>query len=154
MQSHSTSSLNNIRRGFTLIEIVIVVAILSMLMGVGLFMSMDSYRGALSRSERDTIVSLLLRARSRSMANIFNSSWGVCYVAPNYMLFRGTVCDPTATTNEALPAGKNVTITGLAQASPVVFTQLSGSTVAATVTVVQSGKTSTISINHEGAIIW
>jgi prepilin-type N-terminal cleavage/methylation domain-containing protein len=141
-------------RGFTLIEILTSVAILSVILGLGLFMSMDSYRAYLSRSERDTVVSLLERARSRAMANVHQTTWGMCYVAPNYIIFRGSTCVPGAATNEETPANPGAVIAGLTSASPVVFAQLSGATAAATVTVTEGPRVSTITINHEGTIIW
>ncbi len=151
MTSLSTSSRN---KGFTLIEILVVIAILAMLIGLGLFMSMDSYRAYLSRSERDTVVSLLERARSRAMANSFQTTWGLCYIAPNYIIFRGSTCATGAATNEATPGNPAASISGLSDTSPVVFSQLAGTTTGAVVTIVEQSKVSTITINHEGTIIW
>lgn len=141
-------------KGFTLIEIVVVVAILTTMIGLGLFMSMDSYRAFVARSEVDTMVSVLERARSRAMANIHQTTWGVCYIAPNYILFRGTSCVPGAETNEATPGSRDAVVVGLESATPVVFLQLSGATTGTVVTVTQQTRVSTITINHEGAIIW
>lgn len=152
MTSPNISSLNN--KGFTLIEIIVVIAILTGLMGLGLFMSMDSYRAYLSRSERDTVVSLLERARSHAMANIYQTPWGVCYISPNYIIFRGTTCTAGAATNEATPANPGVAISGLDSTSPIVFSQLSGSTAGGVVIVTEQGRVSTITINYEGTIIW
>ncbi len=154
MTSLNTFSPNKILRGFTLIEILVVIAIVTMLMALGLFMSLDSYRSSLSRSDRDQVVSLLQKARSRSMANINQASWGVCYISPNYILFRGSACTAGASTNEAIGASNGVSVTGLADVSPVVFTQLSGTTTSATVVVTQQGKSATININDEGTISW
>jgi prepilin-type N-terminal cleavage/methylation domain-containing protein len=151
MTSPSISSRN---KGFTLIEILVVIAILAMLIGLGLFMSMDSYRAYLSRSERDTVVSLLERARSRAMANSFETAWGVCYIAPNYIIFRGATCTDGAATNEATPGNPAASIVGLSAASAVVFSQLAGTTTGAVVTITEQSKVSTVTINHEGTIIW
>ena len=133
---------------------MVVIAILSTLVGLGLFMSIDSYRAYISRSEREVVVSVLERARSRAMANIRQTAWGVCYITPDYVIFRGNTCTPGAATNEPIPGNPNATITGLDVASPVVFTQLSGATAGATVTVTEGARVSTIVINHEGTIIW
>ncbi len=140
-------------RGFTLIEIVIVVGILGLVLALGLFMSLDSYRGFLNRSEVSTVVSILLRARSHAVNNVYQAGWGVCYIAPNYILYRGTACATGLTTNETLPANQGATIAGLA-APGVRFSALDGTTTAATITVVQNGKTSTITLNNEGRIDW
>jgi prepilin-type N-terminal cleavage/methylation domain-containing protein len=134
--------------GFTLIEIIIVIAIFGALLALGLFMSMDAYRGFSFRSERSTIVSLLQKARSRAMNNSNQTPWGVCYQSGNYVIFQGLAC----TTGETIPAGPAATTTGLL--AGVVFSQLSGTTTAATITVLQDGRSSTISTNNEGTIIW
>lgn len=137
-------------RGFTLIELLIVIALVTLMIGLGLFVSIDTYHATLARSERDVIAGLLARARSSSMANIDDTAWGVCYIAPNYIVFRGTSCTAGTSTNEPTPAASDAVITGFASA--IVFTQLSGTTTGGTITIVQQGKTSTITVNHEGAI--
>src|SRR3989344_8804448 len=87
-------------RGFTLIEVLVVLAIIGVIMSFGLIMSLDSYRGYLLRSERDVLVSTLERARSRALNNYYQSAWGVCYTTPNYIIFKGTTC----TTGDTIPA--------------------------------------------------
>jgi prepilin-type N-terminal cleavage/methylation domain-containing protein len=139
-------------KGFTLLEILVVIAIFTVLIALGLFMSMETLRGALSRSERDTVVSLLERARSRAMANIGQSPWGMCYLAPNYVVFKGTACS-AATAVDTVAANPGTATTGLLPPG-IVFSQLAGTTTPASVTVTQSGRTSAITINYEGAIIW
>ena len=140
--------------GFTIIEIVIVIAILGVIMALGLFMSMDSYRGTLSRSEVTTIVSMLEKARSRSMANIDQNTWGFCYTNNTYIVFEGSACTQGLTSNEEIAASGGAVISGLSAANPVVFAQLSGTTTPVTFTVAQNGRTSTLQLNNEGTIIW
>jgi prepilin-type N-terminal cleavage/methylation domain-containing protein len=151
MASRRISTTN---RGFTLIEILIAMAITVILISLGVFLGLDALRGSYTRSERDTIVSLLTQARSRSMANIDESAWGVCVADANYVVFKGNVCDPAAATSELTPVGAGAVVTGLAQASPAVFTALSGTTTSAAISIAQHNRTSNISINYEGTIIW
>lgn len=139
------------RRAFTLIEIVVVLAIFSVLILSGLFMSMDTLRGTLHRSERDVVVSLLQKARSRALANMNQSPWGVCYIEPAYVIFRGTACTAGLATNEPVPASPANLGTF---SSPIVFSQLSATTTAGTVTLIQDGRTSVITVNREGTIEW
>src|SRR3989344_5249325 len=81
-----------LKGGFTLVEVIVVIAIVGLIFGLGLFMSFDVYRGFSHRSERDVIVSLLERARSHAMANVGQSAWGFCEDAGNnYIIFHGTV---------------------------------------------------------------
>lgn len=138
-------------RGFTLLEIIVVIAIFSVLITLGLFMSMDTFRGTNHRSEESTVVSLLEKARSRALANIYQTPWGVCYIAPEYVIFRGTSCTALLSTNETIPASvANPAIFS----APIVFSQLSATTTGGTVTIVQDERISTITINYEGTIDW
>ncbi len=57
-------------RAFTLIEAAGRARLLTIVGGLGLIMSMDDFRGYSFRSERDTIVSALEKARSQSISNI------------------------------------------------------------------------------------
>ncbi len=153
------------RRGFTLLEILITLAIFSVIIGLGLFMSLDVYRGFNSRSERDVVVALLQKARSRSLANINETAWGLCYTAPNYVIFRGSYT-AGATTNEPVPASPAVTLSGFptcGSGTEIVFAQLTGdlspqlvpATSEKTITVSQQGRPDqTVSINNEGRINW
>jgi prepilin-type N-terminal cleavage/methylation domain-containing protein len=148
-----TSTRASKRGGFTLVEIVVVMAIFALLIGLGLFVSMDAYRGYSFRSERDVVVSELQKARSRAMANVYQTTWGLCYIAPNYIVFRGTTCAAGIATNEVLLASQSVTIAGLTPPG-IVFTQVSGTAAAAIITVTQNARTSSININNEGTINW
>lgn len=150
------------RPAFTLIEILVVTGIFVLLAGLGLFMTLDAFRATSHRSERDTIVSILEKARSRAMANIDQIKWGVCYTSPNYVIFQGGAC----TTGDKILANSAVAnASNFAGTFPVViFDQLTGKLVPQlspatnelTVTVKEQGRPidEVISINNEGRINW
>lgn len=148
-------------KGFTLIEIIISVSIMTAIFALGIFMSVSSYQGYIFRSETSILTSALERARSRSMSNISESPHGVCFISPNYIIFEGTVCD-TSSSSEKIPAGASVNISGISDSSPVVFEQLSGRLSPALpnpnderiIEIEQNGKVSILSINNEGRINW
>jgi len=156
MRSPSISSRNNSprRAGFTLIEILIALSIMTAVMLLGVYLGLDALHASYSRSERDTLVSLLTQARSRSMANIDESAWGVCVSGSEYVVFEGSACDEGAATSESTPLGPGASVSGIPQATPVIFTAVSGTATPAAITVTQQGRTSAVSINYEGAIIW
>ena len=147
-----------------MIEIVMAIAILGIIFSLGLIVSMDSYRGYSFRSEVSTIVSVLERARSRSLNNLFQISHGVCYDSgsKNYVIFRGTSYGASnPTTRETVSSNPSLTISPSTSASffcssnlGIVFTQLSGTTTLADIVLVQNNRISTTSINHEGTINW
>ncbi len=138
-------------RGFTLIEIMVVIVLFTILVGLGLFMSLQTIHGTLFRSERDIVVTLLQKARSRAIANTNQNPWGVCYSAPDYVVFAGTTCPVGG--GEHIPASVNNPAT-FSDPNGIVFTQLSATSTGGMVTVVQNGGPSTITVNNEGTILW
>jgi hypothetical protein len=136
-----------------MIEILVTISILAILIGMGLFMSFDFYRHTLINDERDLLVSLLLKARAQSLDNLDQKPHGVCFIDPNYVLFRGTACI-ASTTNEMVPKGKSVVLSGLSATSSVIFNQLSGDASGTSVTLSQDASVKVISINDEGLINW
>ena len=152
--------------GFTLIEIIVVIGIVAMVVGFGMVTDLSFFKGDVFRSEESTIVSILGKARSRAMANMFQVNHGVCYdpVLNNYVIFRGNTCDPGASTSELIPANLNIaTISTFSTTFPtVVFKQLTGKLIPQlspatneTIINIQDGmKTADIKINNEGRINW
>lgn len=141
-------------------EVLVVLAIFIGLLALGLFMSLETFRGTIFRSERSTIVSLLSRARSRAMSNYFGVPWGLCYdsASPQYVLFRSAYV-AGASTNETIPATPSVSIISLpakfaCSSGGVIFTQLSGTTTPVDIGIRQNARISTTTVNAEGAILW
>ncbi len=135
-------------RGFTFIEVIVTIGIFVVILSFGLVLSIDAYRGYLFRAERTIVVSALERARSRAMTNYEQSSWGVCKLGASYQVFKGSTC----ASGDAIPSNLNVTVTGLD--SGVVFSQLSGTTTDATITLSDVSRSATISVNSEGTVLW
>lgn len=142
--------------GFTLIELITVLAITTTILSIGLFISLDAYRQYVFQAERTTLVSVLQKARSRALANMYQSPHGVCYREPNYIMFRGTNCVLGIAGNEEIPSN-----TSLAQSSiflnsfpTIIFAQLSATTTPATVLLTDGVRQAVIHINYEGAISW
>ena len=147
------------RRGFTLIEVLITIGLLGLIAGLGVFVSMDSYRGNLFRAERNIVVSILQKARSQAIHNVCVGSvcadgqlHGVHFDPNQYAIFQGAIYNPADINNEVIQANSNVHNSGLAN---IVFSQLEGTTSGGTLTLTDnSGHTSAITINNEGQIIW
>jgi Tfp pilus assembly protein FimT len=142
-------------KGFSLFEILITTTIFTMLIGIGLLMSMETLRSTVHRSEEVVIVSFLQKARSRAMNNVEQSSWGVCYLPPNYALIRGSLCTSLAVTDTIEANATVATESHFISTFPqIIFAQLSGRTASTTFTIVQDTRTAIISINNEGTILW
>lgn len=151
-------------RGFTLIEMLVVIAILTLLGGVALVVNMESYRGYAFRNKRDLIVSMLQRARSQSMSNICmgtsctgGRSHGVSIQTDKIVVFQGnTYTSRDIDADEVILPRYAAASTTPGSLTEVVFTQLSGttSTVGGITIHDDAGRTSIININSEGRITW
>lgn len=148
------------RRGMSLIEVIVVIAILTILFAIGVFMSMQGFQNYSRRSERDVIVSIFERARSRALANVDQHRWGVCYETgtKSYVVFAGAYA--SAYSKDTIAANSGVTLSY--SGSPIfdcaqggiAFSQVAATTTAATITVTEGAITSTITTNIEGRIDW
>lgn len=141
-----------LKRGFTIVEIMIGLGILLIIVGLGLFLSMDLYRSYAFRSEQGTVLSVLHRARTRALSNINQLPHGVHFQADKYVIFEGFTFVASASNNEDFPASGAVTHTPTSL--DVVFDQLTGNTAPATIVLAGQGHTATISFNSEGKIDW
>ena len=156
-------------QGFTLIEIVVVISLISIIGGLAMLMSMDTFRNSAIRDERDVLVSTLQRARSMAVNNICSGNASVCvnalgnsdgkphgvHIQPgSYVIFQGDsyiASDPANETVQSNAKGATVTSTG----GDPVFKQLSGIVNAPVdITIEGAGHKSIISVNQEGRIAW
>lgn len=148
--------------GFTLIEVVVTISLMSILLALGLILSMDVYRGTTFRSTRQVLVSAITTARGRALTNLYQTTHGVCYLAPNFIIFRGTSYSATSPYNETIGGNPAVTLTSeggfftCGSGSGIVFSQLSATTSnTGVITVIESGHTNeTVSVNSLGTILW
>jgi Tfp pilus assembly protein FimT len=148
--------------GFSLIEILVVMGMLTIIGALGLFMSMDSYRSYAFRNERNIVVSALQRARSQAVSNVCMGATctdgkphGVHVVTGQYVIFQGaSYATRDAGYDQVINANTpNVSISGL---SEVVFAQLSGEVATpGSITVGDNvGHSSVITINSVGQVVW
>ncbi len=146
----------NTIKGFSLIEIIVVMAIIGIIMSIGLMFDFNSFKGYYFRSERATLVSILERARSRAMNNYYGTSHGVCFISPNYIIFKGSTCTSGSPDNELIPANQKIyTSSNFSSTFPtIVFSQLTGTTTGGTIHITDGLRSGDITINNEGTINW
>lgn len=163
MESHKTYNLDNMskhihKKGLTLIEILLVIGIFTLIISLGLITDLGFLKSDILQTEKSIVVSLLERARNRSMSNSFQSPHGFCFIPPNYVIFRdgpGTRCTAGVSTNEIIPANTNVAEdAGTTFPAFVIFSQLSGTSTPAVIHLTDGIKTEDITINYEGRINW
>lgn len=147
--------------GFSLIEVVIVIALSGLVLALGLLLSMDVYRGTVFRSTRSVLISSLTTARARALSNQYQSSHGVCYRAPDFIIFRGGSF-ATSQDKEKISGNPAVTLSSASSfftcgtGTGIVFTQVSATTTnTGTITVTEAGHADEIvSVNALGTILW
>lgn len=139
--------------GFSLIEMLVVIALMAALAAIGLIAGLDSYQRYLFRSDLDTAAALLQKARSSALNNIGEASHGVYFGdTGKFVLFRGA---SYALRNPSydLPIEKSkvVSASGLRE---VVFVPLSGETAGGNIVLSDGARNVAITINNEGGISW
>lgn len=146
---------STLRGGFTLIEILVIVALFAFLMSIGALMGFDSITRSTVHNERDLVVLMLTGARTRALANINENAQGVRITASEIILFEGDAFDDFPNTHRSTARNSAITAT-LTPNVDIVFDQLSAA-VANDINIEledTSGKTADIDINGQGRIEW
>lgn len=146
-----TRSNNN--SGFTLLELLLSVAIISLLAGI----SLPVYRTLIKKNDLDvatnTIVSSLRRAQTLSRAVDGDISWGLNAQNGSITLFKGTTyAARDANFDEIFEVPSTISISGQAE---TVFTKFYGlPQTTGTINLSTEGDSKSISINAKGAITY
>jgi len=147
--------------GFTLMEILVVMALLAAVGSFALFVSADSYRGETFRSDRAALIAALQHARAMAMHGVCagdacteGAPHGVAIEPDRYVLFQGSKYAARDSREDlVIPADPAVSHEGL---SEVVFADASGDAQeAGDITLTDTaGHASVITIGLEGQIVW
>jgi len=148
-----------------------VMTILIFIAGFALFVSMDSYRGFSFRSERDTIISVLQKARSQAISNVClgsgctdGKSHGVHIdmVNKQYIIFQGANFIAGDATNQVIPENDKSISFSPNPPPDIIFNQLTADAQDQTamsctpancsITLIQGTNNTTVQINAEGQI--
>ena len=140
----------NSRRGLSLIEIILAMALIAIIFAIGLPVSLNFYRSYSFQAEVNTVISLLEQARSLAMTNHNESAWGLYIDSDRFTVFRGLdYAGRYAPADRFFDRAGGIAIAGN---NEMIFNQLSGRTNAANIIISGSGRTANININSEGAI--
>ena len=137
--------------GFTIIEILMVITIISIMAGIAVYMSGDFFRSNSFNSDVNVLGVYLQRARSQAISNIDQSPHGVKIIGKDYVIFEGVDYNSRTSEDPSIKGNSNFTYTPAD--TEVVFDQLSGnSSFSGNIIVFDGFKTATISLNLEGRI--
>ena len=138
----------SVSEGFSIIEIIVVIAIIGFLATFGVIAGLDTFARYNFHSERDSAIALLQKARSEAINNIGEAAHGVYFGSdqPDLILFSGA--SYTGAYELKIEKSKAVSYSNTCAGDQVVFTQLSGGTTACEVKI--NGVP--VTINNEGGI--
>jgi prepilin-type N-terminal cleavage/methylation domain-containing protein len=154
------------RRGFTLIEVIVVLALVTIIGGYSLTFGIDSLQRTTFHSDRDILIAALQRARAQAVGNIClgstcvdGKSHGVHIIddaqgnVVSYTIFQGLNYGAEPALNDVIKSNPNTKHTG---ASDILFEQLSGdANPSGDITLTDvNDRSSTITVGSEGEIRW
>lgn len=143
------------KRGVTLLEVLVVVAIFIVLTSIGVSTMADFKRRQESQSVVVGLTSLLEDARARTVASLGDSAYGVRIASSSAMLFKGSSYSPANVIgNTVVFPPTLVAIVDLnGDGNDVVFDRLTGQTQKyGIVSLSVFGTTTTIRIHETGTI--
>ncbi len=146
------------KKGFTILELLIVLGIMALLVGVIFSAFINVRKGNALQNDTDVIVETLRQARSQTLSSQNQMQYGVHLASTQITLFTGASYSAGNATNQNIPLNASdtvLTITLVGGGSDVVFARLSGETTQSGTVVLSSsstGKTKTITIYKTGII--
>lgn len=138
--------------GYTLMELVMVLGILSLLLMLTIPVSLNFLRNQYLTSDRHAVISLLEWARDQSLMNANQSDHGVKVLSNSYVGFVGTTY-ATRDQSKDIVYPKSVIVTA-SGTNEVVFTSLNATATSSTISLANTLKSYSITVNQEGTIDW
>lgn len=140
-------------KGFTVVELMIVLGIFAVLFAVGLPIGLDAYRNYLLNSETINLVSFLRRAQSLSFSNRNSSAHGLYLTPDKFIVFEGlNYLSRNASQDQEFYRSTSVQISGPQE---IVFSSLSGNpNISGELILGNLLNVQKIEINEQGVISW
>ncbi|MEI6396900.1 MAG: prepilin-type N-terminal cleavage/methylation domain-containing protein [Candidatus Taylorbacteria bacterium] len=152
-------------KGFTIIEMIIVLAVISVVSMVTAPLGLQFFNGQTIAGMQGQLGDTFTRARSQSIAQKDDSSYGVCLnttasSTTSYVLYTGGVGSACSSHNTAtdelyaVQAGTLITFPGSTTIPEINFAKHTGTpTATGTISVVWNGFTKTLTIDSLGTIV-
>jgi len=139
-------------RGFTVLEVVLVIGILAIIFSIGVPITFNFYINYELATERDNLIAIYQQARDSSMTGEGGLAHGVYLTSNGYVLFEGSSYANRLVERDLDFSRSNlVEVTGPTE---TVFEVLSGRTSSESFSLTNGKKTFNVEINTEGRISW
>jgi prepilin-type N-terminal cleavage/methylation domain-containing protein len=138
--------------GFTLIEVLLTVAIIGMVTGMGALLVQSFHARPDLDASKGALGSMLRRAQILSVAQVNDSSWGVHLEGGVITLFQGVSwISRVPSSDETYTVPSSITTSGLAE---VIFSEVWGlpNTTGTTTLEAQSGGQTHVNVNVMGSV--
>lgn len=136
------------KSGFTLIELIVVVALLAIIATTATVFNSQWYLKNNLESSKNMLISSLRKAQSYSISKKDGLTWGVCLIGTTIRMFGGSCASPTIKDDYSLPS--NVVISGL---STVIFSSFRGEPDSSqNISLTGNSKTYNLIINSAGGL--
>ncbi len=148
--------MNNFKRGFTLIEIMVVLGIMVLIIAVVLPAFSKMRDNQLLKSTTADVFSSLNKAKSQTLSSVSSSEYGVHFESDKIVIFKGTTYSSSDPNNEIVlitsPASiSSISLTG--GAVDLYFNRLTGApNKTGSITVAVSSLSKAVTISGTGAI--
>lgn len=139
------------RRGFSLVELIIVVGVLALLVSLGSFLSATYLRSQYLRSASETVVSELRRAQTDSLTQADDHAHGIRLFEESVVRYAGDdYASRTTSLDVETPFSSQISIPGTDEIS--IPAGSSGPSAAATMTLERNGRAIDINITPYGVL--
>lgn len=137
----------------TLVEIVLITAILGILSVTGAAAIINYHRTSVMDAELRTITARLQRARQLAISNGTGEDYSIIFLADSYVIFPGTSYSVSDPDNDVHTLASNVLVSSSYTNDTVTFQNFTGRTgVAGSTTFSAFGLTKTITVNALGIV--
>lgn len=120
------------KRGFTLIEVLIVIAVIVILVSMSTGAFVQFYAGNILESETQKVQTILVDARAQTLLSKEDTNYGVHFESNKVILFKGNTYSAVDPDNEELILSSRVSLTTniVGGGSDIIYRRLTGNVVA------------------------
>lgn len=153
----SRSQKTNATQGFSLLELLIVFALVGILTIISVAIFERMYKNSVLRAAQSEVYNALVSARARTLASENDTVYGVRLASTSVTRFIGSTFVSGTSTNQTYAFEGEITATGtiVSSSTPLVFTRLTGqSNIEGTIYLRTFGgtETSTVTVHKSGLI--